>query len=293
MTNLTNIFPCDYPNPPSMQDLDFEVQELLCHSESPMDIIHYLNRIQCPYYRKALAAMVSPNWHQMERNGKEPAVYYDFDGQWRRTWMNVDEDMRAIIKQANCEQAEREIAQQEKTRTENKPQNTHPEQTNTTMPLIVQKHEGTINNTEYNNCTFIYGAAPQTYPQPAKETIVADIVPVAEAAAPHSKDVAIERKVDVEAFKSLLTIPYRNRKEDCQHMLELLTQVGYSKKDRARMALALYQSGHVALKREHITTFKQWYTTCCELLGWDNGGTCYKESQLTPNAVSKQIALYL
>lgn len=287
MHNLSQIFPLGYPNPPSYEDLQFEVQDLLRHAESSMDILHTINKISCPYYRKALASIIPYHWHQMEQNGIEPAVYHDSDGQWRITWINIDYDMRQIIKQANAQQVELEL--------NNQPQTTlftnHSTPNTTTMPVIINGNPQTLNHYEgahYENCTFI---TTTPAPSPAKEKIVEDIVPIIEETRSEAVDAA--QKVDIDAFRSLLTIPYLNRKDDCQHMLELLTQPGYSKKDHARMALALYQSGNVALKREHITTFKQWYGICCELLGWEDEKKSYTPRDLTPNQTTKQIQLYL
>ena len=108
MRNISDIFPPDYPHPCSEEDLRFEVQDMLRHADSPMDIIHSINKIQCPYYRTAIATLSPPNWHEMERLGKEPAVFLDSEGDWRITWINIDCDMRAIIKTANHEQLQLE-----------------------------------------------------------------------------------------------------------------------------------------------------------------------------------------
>ena len=108
MNIISDIFPPDYPHPCSEEDLRFEVQDMLRHADSPMDIIHSINKIQCPYYRKAIATLIPPDWHEMERLGKEPAVFLDSEGDWRITWINIDCDMRAIIKTANHEQLQLE-----------------------------------------------------------------------------------------------------------------------------------------------------------------------------------------
>lgn len=96
-----------------------------------------------------------------------------------------------------------------------------------------------------------------------------------------------------EKFRSLLTVPYLNRKRECDAMLDLITQDGWSKKDRARFALALYESGNVALKREHISTFAQWYDICRELLGWGTDKLAYRRHELTPNEATDKIKMYL
>lgn len=310
MNSLSNIFPVGYPNVPTQEDLNFEVQDLLRHSESPFDIIHYINNIDCPYYRKALAILVPPTWHSMEQNGKAPAIFEDMDGYQIITWLNIDSDIGRIIKKANSEQVEIEN------------QNTPPETLNSqhsytssasdrsspigeirtlnpkSMPLIIKGDPQVINHYEgahYENCTFINGT-PTTQspivdnPLPiANNQNIEDVTPMANNPLP----IAHRQSPDIDKFRSLLTVPYRNRKRECEAMLDLLTQDGWNQKDRARMALALYKSGNVALQREHIQTFAQWWRICCELLGWEGADASYKESQLTPNQATKNIELYL
>lgn len=154
--NLSHIFPSDYPNLPNERDLQFEVQDLLRHTDSPMDIIHSINEIECPYHRKAIATLIPYHWHLMEKNGQEPAVYLDSEGDWRITWINIDYDMRIIIRQANAEQIELEHAN-DTILHHPTPTNTNPQHNNTTMPLIIKGDPQVINHYEgahYENCTF-------------------------------------------------------------------------------------------------------------------------------------------
>lgn len=102
-----------------------------------------------------------------------------------------------------------------------------------------------------------------------------------------------KEETKIEEFLQLFTLPYQKRKEDCRKLIELLTQDGWAKKDRARFALAMYQSGNVALMRENINTFVDWWRVCCDMLGWEGADSPYKISQLTPNKATKQISLYL
>lgn len=287
MQNYLNHIFADAPTaPPDADDLLFEVQDLLRHAESPMDILHEINKITCPYYRKAMATVVKYQWHKMEQNGIEPAVYIDLDGQWRITWINCDYDIRSIIKHANAQQVELEQNQLKDNTLQVINTNTNTNLTNTTnnMPLIIQKQEGNITNNQYENCVFYCGSTPQDVLTPT--TVTANSEEITPSTEPQSSS-------DLDKFRSLLTVPYLNRKRECDAMLELITRDGYSKKDRARMALELYQSGNVALQREHITTFRQWWRICCELLHWEGADTCYRTVELTPNDLSKQIRLYM
>ena len=112
--------------------------------------------------------------------------------------------------------------------------------------------------------TVVINNYPTPPAQPQRRE-VEDIVPVEQQEPTATVEPTPEPKL--EKFRSLLTVPYLNRKRECDAMLDLITQDGWSKKDRARFALALYESGNVALKREHISTFAQWYDICRELLG--------------------------
>ena len=188
MNSFSNIFPIGYPNIPTEEDLDFEVQDLLRHSDSPFDIIHYINDIECPYYRKAFAILVPPKWHNMERDGKNPAVFEDMDGYYITTWLNIDSDIGRIIKKANAEQVELEnqTTPQETLNTKHSYTSSASDRSSKgeirtlnsqTMPLIIKGDPQVINHYEgahYENCTFINGT-PTTNNQH-----IEDVVPVNE-----------------------------------------------------------------------------------------------------------------
>lgn len=167
MCSISHIFPPDYPHPHTEEELRFEVQDILRHADSPMYIIQCISKIACPYYRKAMATLVPLYWHDMEQQGREPAVFLDGEGDWRITWINIDCDMRSIVKKANAEQLQLEQPNP------STPYTLHPTsptpytlhttpKNNTTMPLFINRHEGTINHNEYHNCTINYAVEPTT-----------------------------------------------------------------------------------------------------------------------------------
>ena len=51
LRSLNQIFPVDYPQIPTIEDLKFEVQDMLRHCETANMILHYLQQIKCPYYQ--------------------------------------------------------------------------------------------------------------------------------------------------------------------------------------------------------------------------------------------------
>ena len=243
MINLSQIFPVNYPNLPSEEDLLFEVLDMLHHADSPIDILRTINKIACPYYRKAIASMTPAPWRDMERMGKEPAVYIDSDGHGRFTWINIDADMRQIIKQANAEQVALEqqppITEQPKPKTNN--------QSTTIMPLFINKQEGTI----YNNCTIYQGVTPpQTKaelqvaaePQTAPAEQNLPIAPALLCLDKHSISV-IERKI-----KQALEVPTKTKA--CANLYALQRE-GYINLDQYRsdeeraQALNRYQTTYV------------------------------------------------
>ena len=238
MPNLSHIFPLDYPNPPTTDDLLFEVQDLLRHSESPFDIIHYINDIECPYYRKALATIVPNYWHQMEQMGQEPAVFTDGDGVWRITWINIDYDIRSIIRQANAQQLQLEQPNP------STPYTLHPTpKNNTTMPLFINRHEGTINHNEYHNCTINYGVEPTTTQlQPTANQNDLPSAPDLLCLDRHSISV-IERKI-----KEAIEVPTKTKA--CANLYALQRE-GYINLDQYRsdeeraQALNRYQTTHI------------------------------------------------
>jgi hypothetical protein len=224
----------------------------------------------------------------MERDGKNPAVFEDMDGYYISTWLNIDSDIGRIIKKANAEQVE--LEQTPKTSETPKTSKTFP-----TMPLIIKGDPQVINHYEgahYENCTFINGT-PTTQSPIADSPITLSPDCLITSLPDNPLPIDNRQSPDLDKFRSLLTVPYLNRKRECEAMLELITRDGYNKKDRARMALAPYQSGNVALKREHITTFRQWWRICCELLLWDGADTCYRTTELTENELTKQILSYM
>lgn len=102
LRSLNQIFPVDYPQIPTIEDLKFEVQDMLRHCETANMILHYLQQIKCPYYQEALTIQTQQSWHEMEQSRKEPAVYIDMEGIWHYSWIDIDSALRSIIKKAHA-----------------------------------------------------------------------------------------------------------------------------------------------------------------------------------------------
>jgi hypothetical protein len=108
LRNLGQIFPEGYPNIPTIEELEIEVREMLCHCDNAQTVLHYIHLIECPYYQEAIAQQTEITWHNMERERKEPAVYCDMEGAWHYSWVDIDSAMHMIIKKAHAMQIEME-----------------------------------------------------------------------------------------------------------------------------------------------------------------------------------------
>lgn len=131
-----------------------------------------------------------------------------------------------------------------------------------------------ITNHGIINKTYINGTAQEPHH--------IDIVPVEQAPAPTAT---------LQAFAQLFTFAYsERRKSDFENMLALIQEPQWDNKDRARFALAIYQSDHL-IPRTKPATFKEWYMLCCHTFDWEQGN--YEPRKLTPNEATRQIQIYL
>ena len=104
MKNLSQIFPCDYLNPPTVEDLYFEVQEMLCYSDTPLQVLDKIQSLDCPYYKEALLLCYMDTWLQMVKK-EDPITYYeDGDGNKIANWPDAVYDMKRLIKRYRNEQ---------------------------------------------------------------------------------------------------------------------------------------------------------------------------------------------
>lgn len=95
-----------------------------------------------------------------------------------------------------------------------------------------------------------------------------------------------------ESLDDYLTVAYRERqKNNYQHILSIIQDTKWNDKDRARFALALYNS-HVMIPANKPKTFRQWYLTFCNIFRFEFHAD-YTPGKLTPNEGTKQLELYL
>ena len=264
--------------------IEQEVEELFARARSIPDIIRRLQKINDPKARINITQELKDYWHTQEKLCHDKTGYHNSCGQWQYTWPTIDTDLATVIQQAKQQTTPKPTIP-----TTIKP--TTPK-TPTTMPK-----KSTVHIT--NN---FYGSIGQHIDHIDTQHVTFDkdmnmhiehVQHQHQPSTPSPSTTANTPSPDLDKFRSLLTIPYLNRKRECEAMLEFITRPGYNKKDRARFALALYQSGNVALQREHIATFRQWCRICCELLGWDPTTANYNISELKANDATRQIKIYL
>jgi hypothetical protein len=242
-----------------------EAIELFRLARDVPDLIKRLQKIKCHPCLCAVSEELITYWHQQEICCHELTGCYNIDGQWQYTWPNIDHDIRIIVQGVSQLPSanEDDNQQQPSTFTQTK--------TTNTMPLFINRQEGVIHN--YDHCT-IYQGLPQNAPQPSANT------PSTPTTTDHIMD-----------FAQLFTINYREkRKDDFENMLAILHQQ-HSDIDRARFALAIYQSNNL-LPATRPATFKTWMNKCNQLLQW-NIQTEYKPYQLEPNETTQQLMLWL
>ena len=137
-----------------------EVKDLIQRSDSVPIILRHLVRIACPQHRIAMAEELKRQWHILEEQGDEKAIYQTANGQYTLIWPEADNTINHIIQETEEETTTEPAEPADPTTIDQQTNNTQTTtKTPTTMPIIVHKQEGTIHN--YDHCT-IYTTAPVT-----------------------------------------------------------------------------------------------------------------------------------
>ena len=134
-----------------------EIMHMLQISTPIPDIVRSISAQTCPYRQEALAIAPQHCWREMENTFDERAVY-QIGEQWKPTWPNMQETIHYLLKRAKS--AQQKTSKPIRTKTTNTI--VKPIKKTTTMPIIIQKQEGTIHN--YDHCTF-YTSTPVTTKQ--------------------------------------------------------------------------------------------------------------------------------
>lgn len=153
--------------------------------------------------------------------------------------------------------------------------------------INIQTNNGTLFGNVINN--YQQPSQPSPKPQHIED---AEIVEEVKDIAQHSPQPTQATPTrTIESFASMFTFGYcERRKNDFENMLALIQEPQWEPKDRARFALAIYQSDNLIPKTKP-NTFKEWYLICCETFGWEQGN--YEPRKLTDNKATQQIKAYL
>ena len=151
---------------------------------------------------------------------------------------------------------------------------------------VIDLRGGTYNK----GCTIInHPSQPSPKPQDIEDAKIVEEVEDIAQPAPQPSQTTPTRTL--ESFAKMFTFGYfERRKNDFENMLALIQEPQWEPKDRARFALAIYQSDNLIPKTKP-NTFKEWYQICCETFGWEQGN--YEPRKLTDNKATQQIKAYL
>ena len=253
-----------------------EIMHMLQANVSPPTIVRSIVAETCPYRQEQLTLALQDCWRELEKTFDERAVY-QIDTRWGTRWPDMQDTIHLLLQRARSAQA-----QTLTTPTPTTLNTKHSTLNSKSMPIIIQKQEGSIHN--YDHCTF-YNTTPACHSQSTMAQKHEDIQDVA----PTEEEPTAATSLD--AFAAMFTFAYaERRKNDFENMLALIQEPQWENKDRARFALAIYQSGNL-IPKTRPASFKEWYQICCNTFGWKIGE--YEPRKLTDNQASRQIKMYL
>lgn len=136
--NLNNIFPSDYPNPPSERDLKIEVQDMLRYCERPYDALVEIAQTDCPYYREALLVVYEKIWLELLHTRQDFAGY-PAGNAWFCYWPDYEADFCTAYNLCENQQKEIRLLQPQPAPTISLPaEHNTPQQTVSTKAIVQQ-----------------------------------------------------------------------------------------------------------------------------------------------------------
>ena len=103
MTDLTNIFPTNYPDKPSTEDLEIMFQDILNRSDSVLKVESKIEKESCPYYQEALVRLLAQrltSWY----NTQDPIAGIDYGDHWIPYWQEPQRIIRELIDKYQAQQ---------------------------------------------------------------------------------------------------------------------------------------------------------------------------------------------
>ena len=105
MIDLTNIFPTNYPDRPSSEEIELMFKEILNRSDSVDMVVSNIEKESCPYYKEALIRYMAnkiDGWYQ-KRSEIAGVHHGDY---WIPYWQKPKEHIEQLINKYEAEQRE-------------------------------------------------------------------------------------------------------------------------------------------------------------------------------------------
>lgn len=128
MINLSQIFPPNYPDMPTWQDIEWMFQDILNRSDSVELFVYKIDQENCPYYKEALVLLLEerlPEWY-LER--KEIAGNY-YGNDWKPYWQQPKDKIAELLRKYRQQQELEPVAIQQ------------PVQATLDLPLEIVSHQ--------------------------------------------------------------------------------------------------------------------------------------------------------
>jgi hypothetical protein len=105
MIDLTNIFPTNYPDRPSSEEIELVFKEILNRSDSVDMVVSNIEKESCPYYKEVLVRCMADKidgWYQRQAEivGIKQGDY------WIPYWQKPNEQIEKLIHKYEAEQRE-------------------------------------------------------------------------------------------------------------------------------------------------------------------------------------------
>ena len=103
MLDLSQIFPINYPDVPTHEDIEFMFKEILNHSDSVNQVVREIEKESCPYYKEALIRRLADDLDYWYENQKSIAGI-DHGDCWIPYWQEPKDKIRQLINRYQTEQ---------------------------------------------------------------------------------------------------------------------------------------------------------------------------------------------
>ena len=103
MLDLSQIFPINYPDVPTHEDIEFMFKEILNHSDSVNQVVREIEKETCPYYKESLIRRLADDLDYWYENQKSIAGI-DHGDCWIPYWQEPKDKIRQLINRYQAEQ---------------------------------------------------------------------------------------------------------------------------------------------------------------------------------------------